>query len=129
MKFVIFLKNCFYLLAVFAIFLTFLMLTGLLGKEVLAAWIGLSLAMMNFLMGAAVLSWGASRSDKDFYGSFLGGMIVRFALIFFILWICIKYFQLNTLVLISSLLISYSAFLFLEIWLIHKHSLTKGSRS
>lgn len=129
MKFVIFLKNCFYLLVLFAIFLTFLMFTGLLGQGVLAAWIGLGLTVMNFLMGAAILSWGASRSDKDFYGSFLGGMIVRFALIFLLLWICIRYFQLNTLILISSLLISYLAFLFLEIWLIHKHSLSKGSRS
>ena len=129
MKFIIFLKNSFYLFAVFAIFLSFLTLTGLLNQGIFAAWVGLFLAVFNFLIGAAILCWGTGKTDKDFYGSFLGGMILRFALLFLLLWILIKYLQLNSLVLTGSLLISYFAFLFLEIWLIHKHSLSIGSNS
>jgi hypothetical protein len=127
MKFIIFFKNSFYLFAVFAIFLTFLILTGLLNQGILAAWVGLFLSLFNFLVGAAILSWGTGKTDKDFYGSFFGGMILRFALLFLLLWILIKYVQLNSLILTGSLLISYFAFLFLEIWLIHGHSISKGS--
>ena len=103
------------------------MLAGLLNQGILAAWAGLFLSLGNFLVGAAILSWGAGKSDKDFYGSFFGGMILRFAMLFLLLWILIKYLQLNSLILTGSLLISYFAFMFLEIWLINKYSVSKGS--
>ena len=127
MKFTIFFKNSFYLFAVFAIFLTFLTLTGWLQQGVLAAWVGLVLSLFNFLIGAAILVWGAGKTDKDFYGAFLGGIILRFFLIFVLLWVLIKQLQFHALILTGSLLISYFGFLFLEIWLIHKHSVSRSS--
>ncbi|OGB68963.1 MAG: hypothetical protein A2Y94_02955 [Caldithrix sp. RBG_13_44_9] len=127
MKFTIFFKNSFYLFAVFAIFLTFLTLAGWLNQGVIAAWVGLLLAWFNFLIGAAILAWGAGKTDRDFYGAFFSGMILRFILIFVLLWFLITNLQLNSLILAGSLLISYFGFLFLEIWLIHKHSVTRSS--
>jgi hypothetical protein len=127
MKFIIFFKNSFYLLAVFAIFLTFLTLAGWLNRGVISAWVGLLLAWFNFLIGAVILAWGAGRTDKDFYGAFFGGMILRFILIFVLLWFLIIQVQLNSLILTGSLLISYFGFLFLEIWLIHKQSFARSS--
>jgi hypothetical protein len=127
MKFTIFFKNSFYLFAVFAIFLTFLILAGWLHQGVLAAWVGLCLSLVNFLIGAAILAWGAGKTDREFYGAFFGGMILRFFLIFVLLWILIKKLQLNSLLLTGSLLISYFGFLFLEIWLIHKYSVSRSN--
>lgn len=127
MKFTIFFKNSFYLFAVFAIFLTFLTLAGWLNQGVIAAWVGLLLALFNFLIGAAILAWGAGKTDRDFYGAFFGGMILRFILIFVLLWFLITNLQFNSLILAGSLLISYFGFLFLEIWLIHKYSVTRSS--
>ncbi len=126
MKFSVFLKKGFYLLAILAIFLTFLTLFGILETGKFAAWSGLSISFLNFIIGSAIVAWGTGKSDKHFYSAFFGGMFLRFLGVFILLFILIKYVQFDQNTLIVALLASYFCFLGLEIWIIYQLSLKKG---
>ena len=127
MKLVNFFKKGFLLFLFFAIFLTISALFGFSNEVVKAGWLGLGLSSLNFIAGAAILSWGAAKSDKKFYGAFLGGMLSRFATLFVMLWVLIKVFQVQQIALLLSLLITYFSFLAIEIWIIYRSSQARGS--
>ena len=127
MKLVNFFKKGFLLFLFFAIFLTISALFGLSNEVVKAGWLGLGLSSLNFIAGAAILSWGATKSDKKFYGAFLGGMLSRFATLFVMLWVLIKVYQVQQIALLLSLLITYFSFLAIEIWIIYRSSQARGS--
>ncbi len=126
MNFREFFKKSFYLFVFYAILLTFLTLFNVLSGNVWAAWLGLIIAFLNSIGGAASISWGYEKSEKEFYGAFFGGMLLRFILIFIILFILIKLFRFNQIVLIISLLFTYFSFLVLEIWGINQYAAIKG---
>ena len=96
--------------------------------EIWEAWFGLGIAFVNFVIGVAIISWGFEKPDKIFYSAFFGGMLVRFVLIFLILFILIKYFNFDRLILVGSLLVAYFAFLGFEIWNIWKFSILRGKK-
>jgi len=127
MQFTDFLKKGFLLFFFFAIFLFFLQLIGQLASGTLAAWAGILISLLNFLIGSAIIAWGARKSDKKFYSMFFMGMLIRFALIFIVLFILIKIFQLPQLFLAGSLLVSYFGFMGLEVWIVYKSEQQKGS--
>ncbi|MEJ2637442.1 MAG: hypothetical protein P8184_19410 [Calditrichia bacterium] len=110
----------------FAILFTFLSVVDLLGGEVRSAWAGLVISFFNSIAGAAILSWGIEKPDKEFYGAFFGGMIVRFALIFLALYVLIKVFSFNETVLVISLVVTYFFYLGLEIWIVNKYAAVRG---
>lgn len=126
MKFADFLKKSFYLLAFFAILLAFLTLGNVLEQHVTAAWAGLAISFVNFLLGVAIISWGIDRPDKQFYSAFFGGMILRLALIFTVLFILIQFVGMHEQVLVVSLLLTYFSFLVLEIWDVNKFAAMRG---
>jgi len=122
-----FLKKGFLLFLFFAIFLIFLQLIDLLQSGFLAGWVGLLISFVNFLTGAAIISWGVTKSDKKFYSLFFTGMLLRFVVIFLVLFILIKIFLLSQLVLLISLLITYFGFMAVEIWIINATAQKKGT--
>ncbi len=126
MNFLSFFKKSFYLFCLFAILFTFLSLFDLLGAGARSAWAGLVISFFNSIAGAAILSWGIERPDKEFYGAFFGGMIVRFALIFLGLYVLIKVFLFNETVLVISLVLTYFFYLGLEIWIVNKYAALRG---
>ncbi len=123
-----FFKKSFYLFLIFTILLTFLIVTGAINKGIWAAWAGLITAFLNSVAGAAIISWGYGRSEKEFYSAFFGGMIVRFALIFLVLFVLIKIAGLHQAVLVISLLLSYFSYLILELWEINKYASVRGKK-
>jgi hypothetical protein len=129
MKFLDFFKKGFFLFSIFAIFLILLTVTDLVTDGIVAAWTGLILGYLNFLGGTASLCTSFSKPDKQFYSVFFGGMIVRFAILFLILLLLIIVFHMNKIWLISSLLVSYVSFMIIEIWVVHKFSITQGKGS
>ena len=120
--FIHFFKKGFYLFAIFAIFLTFLGYSGIIHKGIGAAWAGLGISFVNFLAGAEIISWGINKKDSQFYGAFFGGMLIRLLIIFMVLLLLIKKFNINQLALVISLLLTYFGFLFVEIWILNKFS-------
>jgi hypothetical protein len=94
--------------------------------DAMAAWSGLIIGFLNFLAGSASVSLGIRKSDKDFYSYFFGGMILRFALIFVVLFLLIRFFNMNKIILVSSLLTTYVGFMIIEVWLIYKFSASQG---
>jgi hypothetical protein len=126
MNLVNFFKKGFLLFLFFAIFLTISTLFGMSHEAVKAGWFGLGLAVLNFVAGVTILSWGATKSDRKFYSVFLGGMLARFAMLFILLFVLIKIFQVQQIVLLISLLITYFSFLAIEIWIIYQSSQTRG---
>ncbi len=81
---------------------------------------GVAISFGNAVLGFAAISWGFHRSHQKFMLSVYGSMIFRFLLIFSLLFILIGAFNLDTVPLVSSLMISYFLFLGLEIVQIHK---------
>ena len=128
MKFKRFFRKSFYLFTIFTILFAILTLSNTLKGVTLSAWAGLMIAFLNSLGGVGIICWGSEKSDKQFYGAFFGGMIGRFALIFIILFILIKYFAFNQAVLIVSLILTYFSFLILEIWVLSQLSVLKGKK-
>ena len=127
MKLLNFFKKGFLLFLFFAIFLTFSTVFGLPNDVVKAGWLGLGLSTLNFVAGAAILSWGAAKSDKKFYSAFFGGMLGRFATLFILLFVLIKIYQVQQIALLISLLITYFSFLTIEIWIIYRSSQERSS--
>jgi hypothetical protein len=127
MLFTNFLKKGFLLFFFFAIFLFFLQLIGQFKSDFLAAWTGIIISLINFLIGSAIIAWGTPKSDKRFYSMFFIGMLLRFALIFIALFILIKIVHLSQLFLAGSLLISYFGFMGLEVWIVYKSDQQKGT--
>jgi len=105
------------------------MITGFVRTGILAAWCGLLISYINFLAGAYTVAWGIKKSDKLFYAAFFSGMLARFVIILIILFVLLKYVDLNRVSLMLSLLVTYFSFLALEILIIHESSLTRGSAS
>lgn len=126
MNLVNFFKKGFLLFLFFAIFLTFSSLLGLSNEAVKAGWLGLGLSTLNFIAGVTIISWGATKSDKKFYGVFFGGMLARFATLFMLLFVLIKIYQVQQIALLISLLITYFSFLAIEIWIIYQSSQARG---
>ena len=126
MLFTDFLKKGFLLFLIFAIFLFFLQLIDQLRTGSFAAWAGITISLFNFLIGSAIIAWGARKSDKRFYSMFFMGMLIRFALIFMVLFVLIKIFQFPQLFLAGSLLVSYFGFMGLEVWIVYKSEQQKG---
>jgi len=126
MNFLAFLKKSFFLFILFAILLAFFKAINILSVGVEAAWAGLVIAFLNSVMGAAIIGWGIEKPDKQFYGAFFGGMIVRLIIIFAVLFILIKIFDFNRTVLVVSLLLTYFSFLILEIWAINQYAALRG---
>jgi hypothetical protein len=122
-----FFKKGFLLFLFFAIFLTISALFSVSKEVVIAGWLGLGLSSLNFIAGAAILSWGATKSDKKFYSAFFGGMLSRFAILFILLFVLIKVYQIQQIALLISLLITYFSFLAIEIWIIYRSSQARGS--
>ncbi|MFZ0389644.1 MAG: hypothetical protein WAN36_04220 [Calditrichia bacterium] len=89
-------------------------------------WAGLIIAFFNALAGAAVIRWGFNKPDKQFYGAFFGGMIIRFILMFLALFILVLKFEYRQIWLIASLMVAYFCFLILEVWEINKLAAFKG---
>lgn len=123
----IFLKKGFYLFTILAIFLTIFSLCGMLPYGTIAAWIGLLIGYLNFIGGTTAISSAISKPDKQFLGIIFGGMIIRFVLIFAILFILIEILELDKITMIAALFISYLGFLVLEIWQIHQFALSRGN--
>jgi hypothetical protein len=115
MLFTNFLKKGFLLFFFFAIFLLFLQLIGQFKSDILAAWTGIIISLFNFLIGSAIIAWGAPKSDNRFYSMFFIGMLLRFVL------------HLSQLFLAGSLLVSYFGFMGLEIWIVYKSDQQKGT--
>jgi len=122
-----FFKKGFLLFLFFAIFLTFSTVFGLTEEMISAGWIGLGLSFINFMAGGAIISWGVTKSDKKFYSAFFGGMLARFAVLFALLFVCIKIYKIQQFVLLISLLITYFSFLAIEIWIIYRSALARGN--
>lgn len=98
---------------------------GRVSPAPLATGIGISFG--NALLGFAILAWGFRRSHARFMLSVFGGMILRFLLIFSLLFVLIGALKMNQVILISSLMITYFLFMGLEIFQIQKCSDRKGS--
>ena len=91
-------------------------------EDRIAAGVGLLISYINALIGFAILRWSYKKSMNEFMGSFYGGMIFRFLLIFAALFILIIGFDMPQISLIISLCMSYFTFLGLEVFIIHRYS-------
>lgn len=120
MIFWLFFKKGFYFFLVVAIFGFVLQKVNFLNSYNTEVWAGLIIASLNFLLGSAIISWGFQKGNKQFMGSFFGGMIVRFFLMFLILFVLVKYFDYHINYLAGSLLFNYFGYLVIEIWTISK---------
>ncbi len=127
MSFGYFFKKSFLLFALYAILLAFLLQFLEISSMGLALGAGLVISFLNSVAGFATISYGFGKPDKTFYGFFFGGMLIRFLLMFFILFLLIKGFQMAITPLVISLLITYFSFLILEIWSVHKLAGLKGN--
>lgn len=81
--------------------------------------VGIALGYTNALLGFAILAWGYHRSNKKFMVSVIGGMILRFMLLFSFLFILIVASKMAKTPLIVSLVGVYFVFLALELVQIH----------
>jgi len=126
MSFLFFLKKSFFLFMGFIILLIILSIINDSRFGVLEAWAGFLIAFGNFLACSAILSWGFNRSDKQFYASFFGGMVLRFIVMFLALFILIKCFKFEQIVLVVSLLFTYFCFLIIEVWCISQFAALRG---
>lgn len=89
---------------------------------------GLGISFSNAILGFAILSWGFKQSHNRFLGSVFGGMILRFLLIFSLLFILIGALNFDRVALVFSLVAAYFLFLLLEIYQVYKFSdVTKES--
>ncbi len=87
--------------------------------------VGIGLGYANALLGFAFLAWGYRRSNKKFMISVIGGMILRFMLLFSFLFILIVASKMAKTPLIVSLIGVYFAFLALELVQIYLHVQTE----
>jgi predicted permease len=88
----------------------------------IAVGVGLAISFGNAILGFALLSWGFKRSHNAFLLSVYGGTILRFLLIFSLLFILIGALNLDRVALIFTLVATYFLFMGLEIFQIHKYS-------
>ncbi len=93
---------------------------GFLANYQREAWTGLFIGLGNFLIGSGIISWGFTKENKKFMGSFFGGMISRLFIVFFILFVLVYYLNFNKLVLLVTLLISYFSYLIVEILIVNQ---------
>lgn len=84
--------------------------------------LGVAIAYGNALLGFVLLNWGIKQSQHIFFLSIYGGIILRFLLIFSLLFILIGALQLNQVALVLSLIATYFLFLALEIYQVYKFS-------
>jgi len=85
----------------------------------IAAAAGLAIGYVNALIGYAIMAWGIRRSHNEFMASVFGSMILRFLLIFALLFVLIWALKLRELPLISTLVGSYFVYLGLEVVYLH----------
>ncbi len=93
------------------------------GKEEVL-W-GIGIGYGNALLGFAILRWGFDKSHQQFMISIYGGMILRFLLIFSLIFLLIVAFKMDTVTFLVSLMGSYFVFLGLEIFQILQIAVTQ----
>lgn len=86
---------------------------------------GLGISFFNAIIGFAILAWGFRQSHNRFLGSVFGGIILRFLLIFSLLFVLIGALNFDRVALILSLVATYFLFMGLEIFQIHRYTDTK----
>lgn len=86
---------------------------------------GLSISFFNAILGFAILAWGFKQSHNRFLGSVFGGIILRFLLIFSLLFVLIGALNFDRVALMLSLVSTYFLFMGLEIFQIHRYTDTK----
>ena len=126
MNFLFFLKKSFYLLGLMAIFSLAMLTKGFLSGYHNSIFTGFIIATLNFWGGVAIISWGFEKSEKEFFTAFIGGMFVRFALMFAAIFASLKIFNLDQVALIVTLIVSYFLYIAIEIWGILKISALRG---
>ena len=80
----------------------------------IAVRVGLIISFGNAILGFAILNWGFGRSHNAFLLSVYGGIILRFLLIFLLLFILIGALKFDGVALIFSLVTTYFLFIGLE---------------
>ncbi len=78
--------------------------------------IGGGLTTVNFLLGLLAIKLGISRSDKIFISSILGGMVIRLFLLLGMVFISLKFLEINHNSFIFTVLIFYIYYLIIEIF-------------
>ena len=78
--------------------------------------IAVGLTTINFLLGFLAIKIGFSRSDKIFITSILGGMLFRLILLLRIVFISLKFLEINDNSFIFTVLIFYIYYLIIEIF-------------
>lgn len=126
MSFFLFIKKSVYVLIGLVLVLLAAGAFDLFTFPLAPVWMALGISYGNFVIGVGVLAWGFGKADKQFYAAFLGGMIVRFILMFIILWMLIKLFHYPMFVLILALIFFYFSFLVVEILGIVQSSSLRG---
>lgn len=77
---------------------------------------GIGIGYGNVLVGFPILRWGFDKPHKYFLLSVYGGMILRFLLIFSLIFILIVAFKMEMVTFLVSLMGSYFLFLGLEVY-------------
>lgn len=96
------------------------------GMTIISILIGCFLSVINVLAGYFIVSYSFKKSNKIFLKAVIGGILGRLFFIGAIMVILIKFFNIEIIGFIISMLFYYFIFLSLEINFLHK-KLTKSS--
>jgi hypothetical protein len=77
--------------------------------------IGGSLATFNFLLGIIAVKIGFNRSQDIFFKAVLGGMLLRLLLMLSLVFISLKFLNINKNSFIFSILFFYTLYLIIEV--------------
>ncbi len=77
---------------------------------------GSLIVIFNFLIGFAFIKFSLSKSDKVFFSMLWGGMVLRLFFILILVFILLKFLELNATGFIFSILFFYVFYLIIEIF-------------
>ncbi len=106
------------LIAAFFLFLILLLIYSfsIISKEYfISILIGGSLATFNFLLGLIAIKIGLNRSQNTFFKAILGGMLLRLLLMLSLVFISLKFLNINKNSFIFSILFLYALYLIIEV--------------
>lgn len=128
MNFLRFFRWAVFLFLFFGVFIYFLLKWLSLPNMETAIWTGLLISFGNGLAGFALIAIGMRLTHSQFMVIVFGGMFFRILLIFSLLFILIRAFEMNYVALLISLLVTYFSFMVLEIIYLHKFSEKMGKK-
>jgi hypothetical protein len=106
------------LAAAFFLFLALLLIYSfsIISKEYFISVVfGGSLATINFLLGIIAVKIGLNRSQNIFFKAVLGGMLLRLLLMLSLVFISLKFLNINKNSFIFSILFFYALYLIIEV--------------